>query len=169
MVALNAMAANGIDSALESGESETTGVRLLTLLGHQRTLYRRLGVLAERQRCLVVSDDPQALLELLAERQLLVDGLTGLSAKLAPYRSNWTSIYGTLDEAARRQVSELLEEANTMLGAILQSDGQDCGTLSVRRQAMSQRLSESSCASQASAAYAASAGPGRIELTNTQG
>ena len=143
------VAANGNVGVDDAAQRERLCEELMALLTHQRTLYRRLGVLAERQR--------------------LVDGLSGLGSRLAPYRENWTSIYNAMDGAAKRRVSELLEEANTMLGSILQRDGQDCGTLSVKRQAMADRLSATGNTRQVTAAYAA-AGTGQSErMTDAQG
>ncbi len=128
---------------------------LLKLLSHQRTLYRRLRSLAERQKALVMSDDVSPLLSLLTERQRLVDGLTRLNARLAPFRKRWPEIYGLLDEATRRRVSEMLEEANASLGAILAGDGRDCTALSARREHAANRLTRLDARRRASDAYAA--------------
>ncbi len=49
----------------------------------------------------------------------------------------------------------MLEEANATLGAVLKSDGRDCGTLSVRREGTAARLARMETQSRASAAYAA--------------
>lgn len=135
---------------------------LVTLLGHQRTLFRRLSMLAERQRALVVEDDARPLMALLAERQKLVDGLTGLSARLAPYRERWSEVYAALDDTSRRAVAVMLEEANAALGRIVQADGKDCETLSARRESISQRLSERTAAGSAHGAYATAATPAGV-------
>jgi chorismate-pyruvate lyase len=133
--------------------------RLVSLLKHQRTLYRRLRLLADRQNALVAQSDAQPLLELLADRQRLVDGLVGLSEKMAPYRRNWTSTYAMLDEPTRKVVAGLLEEANSALGSVLQSDNRDTATLAAKRQDFADRLTTAETGSRASAAYA-SAGAG---------
>lgn len=133
--------------------TQLTHAELKMLLGHQRTLYRRLSTLAARQRSLIVQDDARRLMELLSERQTLVDGLTGLSRRLAPYRENWTTLFAELDDAGRREVSGLLEEANTALGTILRDDGRDCEALAAKRDEISQRLSERITVGAASGAY----------------
>ncbi len=135
------------------------GPRLVSLLKHQGTLYRRLRLLADRQNALVAQSDAQPLLGLLADRQRLVDGLVGLSEKLAPYRKNWTSTYAKLDEPTRKVVSGLLEEANSALGSILQNDRRDTATLAAKRQDFADRLTTAETGSRAGAAYA-SAGTG---------
>ncbi len=144
------------------------GSRLLELLEQQRSLYRRMRALTERQRSLVVRDDTQPLLKLLADRQKLVDELVKLNEDMAGFRRDWTNIYNSLDEASRERVSELLEEANSSLGAILQSDSKDSETLSARKQSVGDRLLGSAAAGRASAAYAASNASGNQGITDSQ-
>ena len=152
--------------------SETEGMfdtkRLIKLLEFQRTLYRRLRALMGRQKALVTQDDTQPLLALLAERQKLVDGLVGLNGKLAVYRQRWTEVYGSLDEASRQYVSEMLEEANTALGAVLQNDAKDTSTLSVRHHTMADRVAAVDSTSRTIAAYTAVATAGHTTLTDKQ-
>ena len=126
---------------------------LVTLLEHQRTLYRQLRLLADRQKSLVVQENIQPLLSLLQDRQKLVDGLAGLNARLAPYRDGWTETFNGLDEDTRRQVMEMLEEANATLGSILQGDNRDSATLIARKNHTADRLSVMDTAARAGAAY----------------
>lgn len=139
---------------MESQSPPLTIGELKLLLGHQRTLYRRLCLLATRQRSLIVQDDARRLMELLSERQTLVDGLIGLSRRLAPYRENWTTLFASMDDEGRREVSGLLEEANTALGTILRDDGRDCEALAAKRDEISQRLSQHISVGAAGGAYA---------------
>lgn len=144
--------------------SETTSeqivARVTELLRHQRTLYRKLRSLADRQKTLVVSDDAGALIELLAERQRLVDGLVQLNVKMAPYRENWTEFYQGLSEPQRVEVSELLEEVNASLGAILRDDARDTAMMTARRERMAQELGEIGGSRKAHAAYVSSGAVG---------
>jgi hypothetical protein len=128
--------------------------QLLELLNHQKVLYRRLRLLAERQKALVVQDDAQPLLALLSERQKLVDGLVSLSGQLARYRESWPDFYSKLDAATRGRVSELLEEANSALGMILQSDRRDTAALAARRHQVADRMNAVEAGYRASSAYA---------------
>lgn len=134
---------------------------LLGLLEHQRTLHRCLRVLAHRQHALVVADDHQPLLDVLAERQRLVDGLVGLTSKMAPYRQRWTQLYGELDEPTRRRVSALLEEVNGSLNAILQGEGRDTALLHARRETTAQQRSNMDSGRRGHAAYAAGGATGK--------
>jgi hypothetical protein len=140
---------------MDQTNAATDGARLMELLERQRLLYRRLRILTERQRTLVIQDDPQALLTLLADRQKLVDELLAVNAALAAYRQDWTNVYANLDEPSRRRVAEMLEEANTSLGAILQSDNRDSATLSARKQEIVDRMTAVDSGSRVGAAYAA--------------
>jgi hypothetical protein len=142
--------------------------RLVELLRQQNELYRRLRLLAERQRTLVIQDDARPLLELLAERQRLVDGLILLNEELAPFRKNWTERYQRLDEPTRRQVAAMLEEANAALGAVLQSDQRDSATLSAKREDLAGRLAAADTGSRASAAYAAVGAGAPSSITDAQ-
>ncbi len=152
---------------VKASESRDT-TALIGLLEQQRVLYGRLRLLADRQRALVVQDDPQPLLALLAERQRHVDGLVGLNERLAPYRSEWTTVYGGLDEPMRRHVAELLEEANAALGSILQSDSHDTAALTARRQGMVQQLAAVDAGTRANAAYASAGTAVRSQLADAE-
>ncbi|MBN2559358.1 MAG: hypothetical protein JXQ75_00305 [Phycisphaerae bacterium] len=149
-------------------EDNLDATRLVELLKHQDALYRRLRVLADRQKSLVAEDDARPLLSLLAERQKLVDGLVGLNAKLAPYRKEWTGVYGSLDEPTRGQVAELLERANSALGAVLRGDQRDTAALSAKRQDMVGRVAAMDSGSRAKAAYCSAGSDTRKSMTDAE-
>lgn len=129
-------------------------IGLVQLLEHQRVLYRRLRFLADRQRTLVMMEDPEPLLDLLSERQKLVDALAALVAQMAPYRSRWAQLYREMDEGSKRIVTSLLEEVNTSLAAILQSDGRDTATMEARKQRVAEQLASAGDGYRASTSYA---------------
>lgn len=148
-----------------NGLNET---RMVELLRHQQVLYRRLRQLSERQNLLVTREDPEALLQLLSERQRLVDGLVGLSAQLAPFREKWSEVYNSLSEPKRREVAELLEEANQSLGAILSSDSKDSATLTARKQGIAAELANYGAAGRATAAYASAGATGQTSYAEAR-
>ena len=133
-----------------------SGTELVKLLNEQRVHYRKLRLLTQRQRSLVLDDDPQALLSLLADRQRVVDDLTALNARLAPFRREWTRVFDGLDPHTRRDVKELLEESNELLASVMTSDRQDSEMLGARRQSAAAGMSATRLAGRASAAYASS-------------
>lgn len=151
------------------GPDDASIAALIELLGHQRTLYRRLRVLAERQRALVAADEVEPLIDVLAERQTLVDALVALNNRLAPYRRNWTEVYNRFDRQTRRTVSEMLEEANSTLGLVLRNDGQDCGTLSARRETTALQISSMNSGGRARSAYASAGIEAGYGCTDTRG
>ena len=153
---------------MDTAQDRQDAARLVELLKRQNALYRRLRKLAERQRALVAQDEVQPLLSLLAERQQVVDGLVNANQELAPFRTDWSERYQRFDEPTRRQVAELLEEANASLGTILQSDQQDSATLSAKRMDVAERLAAAETGSRASAAYSAAGAGQRLNVTDAQ-
>lgn len=153
---------------MDKTTTEQSAARVIELLRHQRTLYRKLRSLAERQKSLIVSDDAGALISLLAERQRLVDGLVQLNVKMAPYRENWTEFYQGLSEPQRVEVSELLEEVNASLGAILRDDARDTAMMTARRERMAKELGEIGGSRRAHAAYANSGVSGMSQETDAR-
>lgn len=139
---------------MEGTETTLSGERLVELLEQQQALYRQLRILSDRQKVLVVQEDAEPLLTLLAERQRMVDGLVALNGRLAPFRKRWTEFYSGLDETCRKRAAELLEEVNGSLNAILQSDRKDTATLGARRQNVAQEMASLDAGSRAGAAYA---------------
>jgi hypothetical protein len=153
-----------MDAARDRQDAE----QLLALLKKQNDLYRRLRMLADRQGALVVEDDVQPLLSLLAERQRVVDGLVVVNQELAPFRSDWSGRYASLDEPTRQEVAGLLEEANASLGLVLRNDQRDSATLSAKRMAVAERLSATDQAGRAGAAYSAAGLRPQANLTDAQ-
>lgn len=143
-----------------NGNLLINAAELFRMLRQQRDAYRRLRVLADRQRSLVLLDDAAALLGVLADRQRVVDALAGLNQTLAPYRQQWTQVYRGMDPAQQREAKELLQESNALLAAVMSSDAQDAETLGARRQTTAAALAETRVAGRAVAAYATSQSDG---------
>ncbi len=156
-------------SRMAVAKEDTNEQRLIGLLRHQQVLYRRLRQLAERQKTLVLESDAAALIELLSERQRLVDGLLGLNGQLAPFRARWSDVFGSLTEPSRRAVAEMLEEANQSLGAIIEGDQRDSATLTARKQGMAEELTGFGAGGRVTAAYAASGAVHPSALTEAKG
>lgn len=130
--------------------------RLIELLSQQQDCYRRLCLLSEKQKALVAGDDGRALLALLGHRQRLVDELVDRSAEISPYRRQWTEFYAGLDGGHRKQISELLEDLNGSLGAILQDDRRDSATLTAKRNVVAGTLAAYDAGRRACTAYSQS-------------
>lgn len=148
-------------------ERPTNGLELIALLEQQRSVFAALRELGGRQRMLIGSDDAQALLRVLADRQRLVDDLSRLGERLAPYRREWSRALEQLEPAARAMVQELVAENDQRLASLLQADQQDAVALSARRDGMQRELSTQARSAQASRAYAAAGVTGHEGMTGT--
>jgi len=78
-------------------------------------------------------------------------------------------VYGALSDPARRDVAEMLEEANQSLGAILEGDQRDSATLTARRQGLAGEISSCGAGGRVTSAYAAGLSSGRPALTEARG
>ena len=101
----------------------------------QRHLYihKQLLELSRQQRDLITADDPQPLLALLADRQLLVDELTKLNRVLVPLQSRWREYREQLSAGVGERIDALLRETTETLQLIIAADQQDAGLLAVRK------------------------------------
>lgn len=125
---------------MNPGTPELVPSELVSLLQRQCAIFAQLRELSERQRGLVVQDDPQPLLSLLADRQRLVDDLSRCNVRLAPFRRRWTDVLTSLAPAARAEIGNLLLESDRILGSILERDQQDATALGDRQRRAARAL-----------------------------
>jgi len=128
---------------------------VIELLNQQLALYSQLNQLAQTQRALITSDEPERLLAVLSERQQLIDRLESTAMKLRPYQANWHEFRKHLDADQGQTVDHLIDEVNAILSEILRRDEADGELLSARKGSTAQAMSEIRTAKQAGAAYAA--------------
>jgi hypothetical protein len=155
-------------SAITNTGGRMDALELVRLLETQQGQFHRLHLLADRQRALVLAEDHQPLLDLLGERQRLVDDLVNLTGRLAPYRARWTELYQALDDSMRRHVTQLLEEVNGSLGMILQRDQQDTTLLKARRDSAATQIAVLEDKSRAHTAYSHGAAVAGTALMETE-
>ncbi len=156
------------DEPIDTRPNPLSSSRLIELLREQQALYRRLRLLAERQKSAVAQNDAQPLLALLAQRQSLVDTLVNINEQLVPYRKNWPDLYGNLEDPVRAEVAGLLEEANAALGSILQCDRRDTATLAAKTRDFADRLTTVGTGTRANAAYASAGADARRTMTDAK-
>lgn len=113
---------------------------LLGLLERQRRLYRSLQALADRQAQLVSAGNPDGLLQVLAQRQGVLEEVKKTNDALLPFRQRWDGICQMLDEEQRTAVSAAINEINDHLQAIMQRDQKDSEMLQVRCRQVGQEL-----------------------------
>ena len=98
---------------------------MISLLSEQRDLYARLASLADHQRSLIADREPERLLEVLGERQKIVDRLESLAERLRPRQRQWQQIREQMADSERQRADQLVSETNALLSAIIQKDEAD--------------------------------------------
>lgn len=126
---------------------------LLDLLTRQHELYRELRKLAVSQRDLIAAEDPSGLLNLLSQRQRLIDQLATINQRLEPVRAEWKKIEAMLSTEQRARAADLVEQVGQLLAEILQADEADTKLLSARKVVIGQQLKGTVATAQAQAAY----------------
>jgi hypothetical protein len=127
--------------------------RFIELLTRQRDLYRRLHELAHTQQATLDEQGAEAMLAVLSQRQVFVDALTRLNADLAPYQADWPGFSARLDDAARTQVRQLVDDVDTLLAGVLKCDEQAKHALATAQQGVGGELRRATRAGHARAAY----------------
>ncbi len=98
---------------------------VLETLGRQLALYEQLSILSHRQGGLIGIDDGAALLELIAQRQHIIDQLQVIQGEFESQRL--ASII--LSESQRREAAELNELIAAIRARILEQDERDRAAL----------------------------------------
>jgi len=128
--------------------------RLTGLLSRQLKLFEHLGELSEQQTQYVDEGQSQDLLALLAQRQQLIDQLEKINGDLQPFRSQWDILWQRLDPSQRRTVGPLVQQAQQLLGQIMDSDDHDRDQLQEARGQISSQLGQVNQIGAARRAYA---------------
>jgi hypothetical protein len=128
------------------------------LLERQHELFRRLDALSRRQSVLVTQGQTEALLELLGERQRVIDGIAEANAFLEPYRARWDGVMAGLPEAARSHLRTRVDAIALLADAVTRRDEADRAELESRRNAMAGELAQISRGRGAVSAYGGGSG-----------
>lgn len=110
--------------------------RLTRVLDRQVDLYTQLDALSQQQSELVRTDQSDALLDLLARRQTLVQQLTDLNQQLEPFTRQWTTLVERLSSDHRKAIGQRTERLDDLIAAITERDEADRKTLESRRAAV---------------------------------
>jgi len=156
-----------IGSATATPAEVGTAGEVLGLLREQASMYGRLETLATRQQLLVSVEDAGPLLALLADRQKLAEGLTGIASRLEPVRCGWRVYRERFSETERVEADRLWDDVRQRLRRIIERDEQDARVLSARRQSVRQALQTAHATGQALSAYRApSVGANRLDCVD---
>ncbi|MBN1436478.1 MAG: flagellar export chaperone FlgN [Sedimentisphaerales bacterium] len=140
------------------------GNDVIRLLTQQHMLYKQLNELAQKQTDLVAGGDPEMLLRILAGRQKLIDRITQIDRELEPIRSDWSRISASLPAAQRQEAADLVEEVQSLLGAILERDARDTQSLSNQKQQVETKIQSASVGKRMHHAYGQSNTAGQSRL-----
>jgi hypothetical protein len=143
--------------ATADAEAHQDADALAGLVARQRDLYVRLNAQAERQSALITGNEPERLLELLGERQRLIEELSSLNEEMRPYRKNWPALRRTVSARQAQHIEGLLGEVQSLLTRIMAQDEKDAQLLAARRTATAEAMSGVRSGRQAGRAYVASA------------
>jgi hypothetical protein len=128
-------------------------------LTRQLALYRSLDTLSLRQSALIEGDDTDRLLVVLGERQVLVEQIAAIGARLEPIRAAWESFLLGLPPATRDQIRELVDALADLAGQVAGRDEADRRCLEMRRAAVGAELTTVGRGRSALMAYGGKAAP----------
>lgn len=131
---------------------------LIALLEQQRDIYRRLDELSQSQSELVASGEAEPLLDVLAQRQSLIDELTRVNGRLDPYKQQWPTLFNQLDDASQQRIRALIDEVQKLLDRIIEQDEKDRQALSAQRDRAGDSMRQLSAGSAVNQAYGRHAG-----------
>ncbi|MHC4416023.1 MAG: flagellar export chaperone FlgN [Planctomycetota bacterium] len=126
---------------------------LVELLEQQQGLVQELGHLARRQAALIEAGRTDALLELLAQRQQIMDRFVSSQDSLAELTESMRGGGGHVAEERRERVSTLVDSISRDLSEILHRDEQDRAALRANRDRTADQLTGLGTAKQAHQAY----------------
>ena len=130
---------------------------LIDVLDRQRTLYLQLDQLSQRQAELVRDQDTEGLLDVLSQRQALIDQLTQAAAQLEPFKQRWSDLWPTLDEHRQQELRQRMQQIQQLLERVMQRDDEDRQTLSDRRDQLGEQLNHTHRGAAANQAYSRAA------------
>ncbi|MBM4108064.1 MAG: flagellar protein FlgN [Phycisphaerae bacterium] len=142
------------DSRNPDGQSpEAVARQLEASLSEQLGLLGQLDALGQRQSRLIDEDDPDRLLEVLAERQAVIDRMEGCARRLVPLQQRWDVTAGTTDAGSRDRIRQRLESIAGLIDAIDRRDAHDRERLEDRRREIARELGELDRSRRATGAY----------------
>jgi len=130
---------------------------VIAALQEQVTCYQRLAKLAEQQHEHVQQSSTEALLDVLARRQEVLDQVSRLEQTIVVAKRRWGEYVGGLRSEQRAQAERLMGETRRLLEEITTSDRNDALILQQRKLNLGKQISQASAARQINRSYAAAA------------
>ena len=130
----------------------------ISALTTQVECYRRLAKLAQTQHEHVQQGEVEALLEVLAARQGVLDQITELERTISPAKKRWCEYASALNPDSRAMAEELLGETRRLLEQITAADRDDAMVLQQQKLNVGRQIGQASAARTVGRGYAAAAG-----------
>ena len=134
---------------------------VIAALQEQVACYQRLAKLAEQQHEHVQQSCTEALLDVLARRQGVLDQVARLEQTIVVAKRQWGEYVGGLGAAQRAVAERLLAETRRLLEEITTADRIDALILQQRKLNLGKQISQASAAKQVNRSYAAAAYGGK--------
>lgn len=129
--------------------------RLRRVLDEQEELFAGLDGLSREQRTHIESENSDALLSLLAQREVLLHRIAQVNRDIEPFRREWDTLSAQLDDRTREALQRRFNALGELLGEILSRDERDRLDLESRRNRLAGQMAEVSRGRGAIGAYAA--------------
>jgi hypothetical protein len=134
---------------------------IILALEQQVGSYRRLAKLAEIQHEHVQHSRTEQLLDVLGQRQQVLDEVARLEQTIGPARRGWREYLATLGADDRANAETLLAETRRLLEEITTADRNDAMVLQQRKLNLGKQINQASAARKVNRNLATSAYGGR--------
>lgn len=131
--------------------------RLARVLDEQCRLYEQLDELSQHQSVCVESGETELLLDVLAQRQGVVEQVTEVNGLLEPFVSKWESLADSLDDQQKSILREKLARLDELVDRISKRDEEDRAKLESQKGRVAQELGSAVRQKSAAVAYGRSA------------
>lgn len=144
--------------ASTAGASTSSDVSVvLTALSEQVACYRTLARLAELQHEHVLNDHTEGLLDVLREREAVLDRAAELERTVGPVKREWAEVSRGLSGETRRAFESLFAETRSLLAQITAGDERDALAMQQRKLRIGEELRATVAARSVHRSYAAGA------------
>ncbi len=114
--------------------------RLQRLLEEQKTLLIELKKLSAQQTDLVKCADAERLLDVLGQRQDLIEKINARAEEFAPFKSRWAELMAMVAETERNGFQRLVDEIAELVRVVTDRDSEDRKELERQRARVSDQL-----------------------------
>ena len=130
---------------------------VIAALQEQVACYQRLAKLAEQQHEHVQQSSTEALLDVLARRQEVLDQVGRLEQTIVVAKRRWGEYLGGLGSSQRAQAERLMAETRRLLEEITAADRNDALILQQRKLNLGKQITQATAARQVNRNYAVAA------------